>query len=80
MRTTSGPTCTPRSPRSRDEGLDEIAKVFEAIAVAKRQHERRYLALLANIEGGKVFKKDKPVIWRCLNCGYVHEGTEAPEL
>jgi len=65
---------------ARDEGLDEIAKVFEAIAVAERQHERRYLALLANIEAGEVFKKDEPVTWRCLNCGYVHEGTEATEL
>ena len=65
---------------ARDEGFEEIAKLFEAIAIAERQHERRYLGLLANIEAGKVFKKDKPVVWRCLNCGYVHEGTEAPEL
>jgi len=64
---------------ARDEGFEEIAKVFEAIAVAERQHERRYRGLLANVQAGTVFKKDKPVKWRCLNCGYVHEGTEAPE-
>ena len=63
---------------ARDEGFEEIAKVFEAIAVAERQHEKRYLDLLANVEAGTVFKKDKPVVWRCLNCGYLHEGTEAP--
>jgi len=65
---------------ARDEGFDAIAKVFEAIAVAEKQHENRYLGLLANIEAGTVFKKDKPVVWRCRNCGYLHEGTEAPEV
>ena len=64
---------------AREEGLDEIADVFEAIAVAEKQHEKRYLGLLSNIEKGTVFKKDKPVVWRCLNCGYLHEGTEPPE-
>jgi len=64
---------------AREEGFEDIAKVFEAIAVAERQHERRYRGLLANVQAGTVFKKDKPVKWRCLNCGYVHEGTEAPE-
>jgi len=63
---------------AREEGLDEIAGIFESIAVAEKQHEKRYLGLLANIEAGTVFKKDKPVVWRCLNCGYLHEGTEAP--
>ncbi len=64
---------------ARAEGLDEIAAVFEAIAVAEKQHEKRYLGMLANVEGSTVFKKDKPVVWRCLNCGYLHEGPEAPE-
>jgi len=64
---------------AREEGFDEIAKVFEAIAVAERQHEKRYLALAANIENGRVFKRKGKVVWRCLNCGYVHEGAEAPE-
>ncbi|MCK4682895.1 rubrerythrin family protein, partial [Candidatus Bipolaricaulota bacterium] len=65
---------------AREEGFDEIAKVFEAIAVAEQEHEKRYLGLLANIEAGTVFKKDKPVVWRCRNCGYLHTGTEAPEV
>jgi len=64
---------------ARDEGFDEIADVFESIAVAEKQHEKRYLALAANIDSGKVFKKDQPVVWRCRNCGYLHEGQEAPE-
>ena len=64
---------------AREEGFDIIAAVFEAIAVAEKQHEKRYLDLAANIEAGKVFKKDKKVTWRCRNCGYLHEGNEAPE-
>jgi rubrerythrin len=64
---------------AREEGFGEIAEVFEAIAVAEKQHEKRYLGLLANVEAGTVFKKDKPVVWRCINCGYLHEGTEAPD-
>jgi rubrerythrin len=63
---------------AREEGLDAIAAVFEAIAVAEKQHEKRYLGLRANIEAGTVFKKSGSVKWRCLNCGYVHEGDEAP--
>ena len=65
---------------AREEGFDTVAAVFEAIAIAEKQHEKRYLALAKNIEGGKVFRKDKPVVWRCINCGYVHESAEAPEL
>lgn len=65
---------------AREEGLEEIAEIFEAVAVAEKQHEKRYLGLLANVEAGTVFRKDKPVVWRCLNCGYLHEGKEAPEL
>ena len=56
----------------------DIAKVFEAIAVAEKQHEKRYSDLAANIEAGRVFKRDEPVVWRCRNCGYLHEGAEAP--
>ena len=62
---------------ARDEGFDEIAEVFEAIAVAEKQHEKRYLGLLTNVEKGTVFKKEKKVVWRCRNCGYLHEGNEA---
>jgi rubrerythrin len=63
---------------ARDEGFAEIAAVFEAIAVAEKQHEKRYNDLLKNVETGVVFKKDETVVWRCRNCGYLHEGTEAP--
>ncbi len=63
---------------AREEGLEDVAGVFEAIAVAEKQHERRFLGLLANVENGTVFKKDGPVVWRCLNCGYLHRGAEAP--
>lgn len=65
---------------AREEGFDEIAGVFEAIAVAEKQHEKRYLDLAANIEAGRVFKRGEKTVWRCRNCGYLHEGTEAPEL
>jgi len=64
---------------AREEGFESIAMVFEAIAVAEKQHEKRYLGLLANVEAGTVFKKDTSVVWRCRNCGYLHEGAEAPE-
>ncbi|NIM98307.1 MAG: rubrerythrin family protein [candidate division Zixibacteria bacterium] len=62
-----------------EEGFPEIASAFRAIAVAEKQHEKRYLALRENIEKGRVFKRDKVVKWRCRNCGYIHEGTEPPE-
>jgi len=65
---------------AREEGFNEIAGVFEAIAVAEKQHEKRYLALMENIKTERVFKKDKPVVWRCRNCGYLHEGTEAIQI
>jgi rubrerythrin len=63
---------------ARDEGLDNIAAVFEAIANAEKQHEKRYQALKRNIEAGEVFSRTEETTWRCLNCGYVHEGNEAP--
>ena len=62
---------------AREEGFEAVAKVFELISVAEKQHENRYRGLLANVENGTVFKKDKPVVWRCMNCGYLHEGPEA---
>jgi rubrerythrin len=64
---------------AREEGYEAIADVFEAIAVAEKQHEKRYVDLAANIDTGKVFKRDESVTWRCRNCGYLHEGEEAPE-
>jgi len=60
------------------EGFNEIAKVFRNIAVAEKRHEDRYLTLAKNIDDGVVFKREKPVRWVCRNCGYVHEGPEAP--
>lgn len=62
---------------ARKEGFPEIAKVFESIAVAEKQHEKRYLDLKANVDAQKVFKKDEEVVWRCMNCGYIHTGKEA---
>jgi len=62
------------------EGFKDIAKVFRNIAVAEKRHEERYLALAKNIADGVVFKRDKPVRWVCRNCGYIHEGTEAPKV
>ena len=64
---------------AREEGFKAIAEVFEAVSVAERQHEKRYLDLLANVEAGTVFKKKRKVVWRCRNCGYLHEGEEAPD-
>jgi len=62
-----------------EEGFGDIATIFEAIAVAEKQHEKRYLALAANINAGKVFKREETEVWRCRNCGYLHDGTDAPE-
>ena len=64
---------------AREEGFADIANAFEAISVAEKQHEKRYADLLANIEAGRVFKRDKPLTWRCRNCGYLHEGPGAPD-
>ena len=65
---------------AREEGFPDIAKMFEAIAVAEKQHEKRYMALASNLEAGRVFKRNGKVIWRCINCGYLHEGEEAPSI
>lgn len=60
-----------------EEGFKDIAAIFSAIAVAEKQHEKRYKDLAANIEAGRVFKREEKVTWRCRNCGYLHESTEA---
>ena len=62
---------------AREEGFESIAAIFESIAVAEKQHEKRYLTLKANIEKGRVFKREAKVVWRCRNCGFMHEGKEA---
>lgn len=64
---------------AREEGFEEIASVMEHIAIAEKQHSKRYLGLRKNILDGTVFKKDGKIFWRCLNCGYIHEGDAAPE-
>jgi rubrerythrin len=64
---------------AKEEGFNDIAAVFTAIAVAEKQHEKRYLDLAANIDSGKVFEKDVSIVWRCRNCGYTHEGKSAIE-
>jgi len=63
-----------------EEGFKDIARIFRAIAVAEAQHEKRYLALAANIDNGQVFEKPEAVVWRCRNCGYLHEGPKAPKV
>lgn len=65
---------------AREEGLDEIADFFKEVAEVEEEHERRYRALLERIQSGTVFKREKPIKWQCRNCGYVHEGTEPPEV
>ena len=65
---------------ARKESFDPVAVLFDEIAKVEEQHEIRYRKLLANLKEGSVFKKSGPVKWRCRNCGYVHEGEEAPDL
>lgn len=65
---------------AREEGFEEIARVFTEIAEVEVEHEKRYLKLLENVKAGRVFKRDEVVKWHCRNCGYVHTGKEAPEI
>lgn len=65
---------------AREEGFDEIADVFREIAEVEEEHEKRFKKLLENVKNKTVFQKPYPVKWKCRNCGYVHEGTEAPEI
>jgi len=64
---------------ARQEGFEDVAKAFKEIGEVEEKHEARYRKLLENVRHGKVFKKDKVVKWKCLNCGYVHEGKDAPD-
>ena len=61
------------------EGFTEIATMFREIADVEKEHEARYQALLKNVKEGQVFKRDGTVRWHCRNCGYVHEGPDAPK-
>ena len=63
---------------AREEGYEVVAKLYEAICVAEELHEKRYRVMLASLEDGSVFKQSAPVKWVCSNCGFVHEGDEAP--
>lgn len=65
---------------AQDEGFGRVAEVLEAVSVAERQHEKRYLELAANVKADRVFRRDDEVVWRCLNCGYLHIHREAPEV
>lgn len=62
---------------ARKEGFEAVAMVFEKISIAEKQHEKRFLGFLKNVEEGTVFKKNEKTVWRCRNCGFVHEGTDA---
>ena len=65
---------------AREEGFDHIAFLFEQVAKIEKEHEERYLKLLANVEGGLVFSRDGDMIWKCSNCGHIHVGRKAPEM
>ncbi len=63
-----------------EEGFPDVAKVFRSVAIAEKRHEERYTALAKNLAEGKVFRRETTVRWVCRNCGYVHEGTEPPDV
>lgn len=63
-----------------EEGFKKAAALLRKISSAEKHHERRYRLLLANVEANAVFRKDGPAVWKCLECGYVHEGDEAPRV
>ncbi len=65
---------------AREEGFNDVADAFDAIAIAEKQHGKRYRDLAENLKAGKVFKRNGKVVWRCRNCGYLHEAEEAPSL
>jgi len=62
---------------AEEEGFKEVAVAFKLIAKVEKAHEERYRALYKNLEEGKIFEREDKVIWKCLNCGYLHEGTKA---
>ena len=65
---------------ARDEGFEAAAIIWEMVSVAEKQHEKRYVELAGNIEADRVFKREQSVVWRCRNCGYLHEGPAAPDM
>ncbi len=64
---------------AREEGFKAVAIAFESISIAEKQHGKRYADLAKNLEAGRVFKRKGKVVWRCINCGYLHEGEDAPK-
>ena len=65
---------------AKEEGFDEIARLFEGVAAIEKEHEERYRTLLKNLNEGKVFQRDGVVIWKCANCGHIHIAKEAPKV
>ena len=65
---------------AREEGFEAAAMIWEMISIAEKQHEKRYVELAGNIEADRVFKREQSVVWRCRNCGYLHEGLTAPDM
>jgi len=65
---------------AREEGFNQVAAAFEAISIAEKQHHKQYQTLADNLEAGLVFKRNGKVVWRCRNCGYLHEGEAAPNV
>jgi rubrerythrin len=65
---------------AREEGFKDVALAFERISIAEKQHGKRYRDFAKNLEEGRVFKRNGTVTWRCRNCGYLHEGPEAPKV
>lgn len=64
---------------AEEEGFTDVAFLFRKVAEVEKHHEERYLGLLKNIEDGTVFKKSEKTLWKCRNCGYIHEGESAPD-
>jgi len=64
---------------AREENYERAAETWDSIIVAERHHEKSFLSLAENIRSGKIFSRDEKVVWRCTNCGYLHEGSNAPE-
>ena len=65
---------------AEEEGFSDIAHSWRMIAKVEREHEKRFRKLYDNVKNQKVFIRQEKVLWKCLNCGYVHEGTEAPKI
>ncbi len=65
---------------AREEGFDDIAKLFDGVAAVEKTHEERYKKLLENVKGGLVFSRDGDMMWECANCGHIHIGKQAPEV